>query len=223
MLLMAVKALDANKQNIEHQVYVDSSITLGGLGQQVRNKIDQIIDEQTGGGEVPVNSLLKLARDSMFQGVTDLYIADTHGAIPPIQAAFDSLKKYTDVAKYILRGIIPPLPVNISRVRLTGKDSGEATPRLPRPMSDLDRDRYMREYVFGVQQLRTSQDNAIETLTLLQVETLRKYPNLSQAIGDAISAVHAKKDPEGALLRARRILGGSTGTLDTLPLWSGTW
>ena len=90
-------------------------------------------------------------------------------------------------------------------------------------MTDQDREQYMRDYTFAVQRLRASPDDAIDAFTLLQVRTLKKYPNLSQAIADAVTAIRAKKDPAAPLLRARRILDGSTGALDTLPVWSGAW
>jgi hypothetical protein len=223
MLLLAVKQLDREKATMARKVFEDSSIKLGGVGQQVRNKIDLIIDEQTGGGDVPVNSLLAFARDSMASVVTDLYIAETHVAIPPLQASYDSLMKFANVQKYFMRGIIPPPIVNIDRVRLKGTDSGATTPRTPRPMTGQDREKYIHDYAFAVQRLRTSPEDAVDALTILQVQTLRKYPNLSQAFADAITAVRSKKDPGAALLRARRILDGSTGALDTLPLWSGAW
>jgi hypothetical protein len=58
---------------------------------------------------------------------------------------------------------------------------------------------------------------------LLQVQTLRKYPELAQAIGDAVAAIRAKKDPTVPLTAARQAIEGNIGALSTLPVWSGAW
>jgi hypothetical protein len=226
MLIIAVKHLDS-LYNVQHTIvrkkYEDSSIKLGGLAQQVKTKLAVIIQEQTGDGEVPEDARLREADDSLFSAIRDLYIADTHDAIPPLEVAYKRLKDYSNTARYYLRGQLAVPIVNIDRVRLTGKDTGVTTPRTPRQVNSVDRWQYMRTYALGVQQMRASPDSAVETFTLLRVETLRKYPDLAQAVGDAVAAIQAKRNPASSLLRARRILEGSTAALDTLPLWSGAW
>ena len=74
-----------------------------------------------------------------------------------------------------------------------------------------------------MEQLRTSPENAMETLALLQVETMRKYPDVARAVGDATAALRAKRDPNAELGRARGLIDGKGTAMDTLPRWSGAW
>jgi hypothetical protein len=224
MLIIATRQLDSSEKKMERKAFVDSSYKLGGAADLVRAKINQIIDEQTGGGEIDPDPLLTLARDSMWSASRSLYIAEPHEALPPMIAAYNAIQKYVKAKKYYLRGMLKVEPVNIDRVRLTGKDTADSTiPRKPRTLAERDRQRLMAEYAIALQNLKTTPSSAIEMLTTMQVETLRQYPEVASAIGDALAAIRAGKDASQPLLRARLNLAGKPGMIDTLPLWSGAW
>lgn len=223
MLILAVEHLDKAKPVLAHSVYQDSSVKLSAFGHKIQVTINSIINVQSGGGEIPVNPLLALARDSMWAAVTDLQVAETHPSLPPLYATYNALKEFSNAARYYLRGIVEVPVVNIDRVRLVGKDSGSTTPRTPRLMTGLDRDRYRSDLAAAMAQLRGSPGNALEMLALLQVETMRKYPDVATAVGDAAAAIRAKRDPGAALGRARGLIDGKAAAMDTLPLWSGAW
>ena len=105
MLIMAVAKLDTvgyMHHTMDHKVYQDSAIKLGGIAALVRFKIEDIIAEQTGNGEIAINPLLEQAREAMTEAVTDLYIADTHSSLPPLYAAYKALQKYSFATNQIL-------------------------------------------------------------------------------------------------------------------------
>ncbi len=141
-----------------------------------------------------------------------------------MKRAYKLIQDYTNTARYYLRGVLKPEPVNIDRVRLNGKDSAiAATDRTPRGLSDLDKARMSKAYAEAIRELGKNKTAAIERLMMLQVESYTKYAALSTALGDAVSAINNGKDPSAALWRARRFLEGKSGTLTSLPSWSGAW
>jgi hypothetical protein len=223
MLIMAVEKLDKASPTMEHRMFQDSSVKLGGVGRKFQQTINLIIDEQTGGGQVQIDPLLALARDSMWTAVTDLEVADTHASLSPLYATYNALKKYSTAARYYLRGVIAPPVVNIERVRMQGTDSGATTLRTPRLLSDVDRARYRIDFMTAIAQLQTAPQDALDSFTLLQVETMRKYPDIAHAIAEAVTAIRSKQSPASALARARGLIDGAAAALDTLPKWSGAW
>ena len=224
MLIIATETWNRKKPTLTKALFQDSAIKLGGKADLVKQKIDQIIDEQTGGGEVARNPLLDTASQAMFEATRSLYIAETGEALPQMKLALKMLQKYSSEKKYYLRGVMPPVVVNINRVRETGKDSGKALPRPEgRALEGVDKDRLRLQYVHAVDQLLSKPTAAIEEFQGMQVMTLRTYPGLASALNDAINAAKTGRDMTLPLLRARRVLDGSSGAIDSLPSWSGAW
>src|SRR5690606_10324775 len=112
---------DSNKNKWERKRFVDSAYKLGGASDRVRMIIMRIIDEQSGGGEIDADPRLLEAADSMWSASRSLYIAETGEALPAMKRAYKLIQDYANTARYYLRGILKPEPVNIDRVRLTGK------------------------------------------------------------------------------------------------------
>ncbi len=223
MLIIATEKLDSNKTKMERKPFVDSAYKLGGASEKVRQTINRIIDEQTGGGEIDADPRLRLAADSMWSASRSLFIAETREALPAMYAAYKAILDYTNTARYYLRGILKPEPVNIDRVRLTGKDTANVTQRKPRGVSEVDKVRMQQQYSSAIRQIPSDPAAAMEKLISLQVESLRKYPELAKALGGAVEAIRSKKDASQFLLQARQFLEGNAGILTTMPAWSGAW
>lgn len=223
MLIIATEKLDKQKGKMERKKFVDSSYKLAGVSDGIKQKIQRILDDQTGGGEVEANPLLVKAVDAMFDATRSLMIAETGEAIPSLYIALKAMQDYSKAKKYYLRGKIQIEPVNIDRVRLSGKDSVKALARKARPVDAADRAKLESDYASAVRALKTSPDSAVQIMTLMQVETLRKYPDLAKALGDAVTAIQAKKNPAVPLTAARQAIDGTTGALHTIPVWSGAW
>jgi len=223
MLIIATEKWDKLKPKLERKVFVDSSLKLGNKAETIRQKIQRIIDDQTGGGEIAADTLLTTALNAMWDATRSLYVAETGEAIPQMYIALKALQKYSNAKRYYLRGQLPPIIVNIDRVRMQGNDTGKAIARAARAVAGTERDRLRGQYVDALNQLRSQPQRALETFTLMQVATLRSQPVLAAALGDAIKAIQRGTDVTIPLLRARRELDGSAGAIDSLPPWSGSW
>jgi hypothetical protein len=140
-----------------------------------------------------------------------------------MRSAYKALQSFRTFKRYYFRGATRPVIVDIQRVRLSGKTKGTATPMSARAVATSDRDRMRAEYSAAIEQIRSSPSQAVTMLTMLRVESLKKYPALAAAIERALSAISAGRDATGALLRARRLLEGNITVTDSLPVWSGGW
>jgi hypothetical protein len=223
MLIMATEKLDKAKPKMERPKFVDSSQKLAARAEVVRGKISRIIDEQTGGGEIDANPLLVTALDAMWQAALSLQIAETGESIPQMYIALRALEKYRNAKKYNPRGKLKVPLVNIERVRMSGQDTGHATARPVIPAPPSGKERLAREYTSALGMLKEYPDSAVAIFTLMRVESLRQYPKLAAALGEAVQAIQDNKSVTQPLLRARRELEGSAKVIDTLPLWSGSW
>jgi hypothetical protein len=225
MLIIATEGLDKLRGKMKQDDFVDSSSVLSGKATSVRQKIQRIISEQTGNGEIAANPLLTEALDAMWEATRSLAIADTRGAIPQLWIAYKALEKLRNEKRYYLRGRLPEVVVNIDRVRLTGTDTGTAKPIAePRPVSGTELERLRLQYSEAVRALRSQPEHAVELFTLLRVATLRSHPAIAASLGDAVSAIQKGTDATLPLLHVRRALeGGAAGAIDSLPAWTGTW
>lgn len=211
--------------HIERKIYEDSSQTLGGVANMIKGKIQRIIDEQSGGGEVNVNPLLDTAVNAMTEAETDFLIAEPGQALPLLKTAWRLLKQYQELAKkHIPRGKLKVDLVNIDRVRMAGEDtSGHPLPRDVNPREYSQKERMRLQYESALNQLRTDPAGAIPSFELMSAQVLRSDPRLAKALGDVVEAINNKKDVSLPLLRVRREFEGKVTVIDTLPRWSGAW
>lgn len=225
MLIIATEGLEKQRPRMEKTLFVDSATALGGKAEGVRQKIQRIINEQTGGGEVAANPLLIEALDAMWEATRSLAIADTRSAIPQMWIAYKALEKLRNEKRYYLRGRLPQVVVNIDRVRLTGTDTGVARPiATDRTLAGTDIDRLRGQYTEAVRTLKTNPERAVELFTLLRVATLRTKPAIAASLGDAVTAIQRGTDATLPLLRVRQALDGTgAGAIDSLPVWTGSW
>lgn len=210
---------------VERKIYEDSSQTLGGVANMIKGKIQRIIDEQSGGGEVNVNPLLDTAVNNMTEAETDFLIAEPGQALPLLKNAWRLLKQYQELAKkHIPRGKLKVDLVNIDRVRMSGEDtSGHPLPRNANPRQYSLRDRLRFQYTSALDQLRTDPASAIPSFELMSAQVLRSDPVLAKSLGEVVEAINNKKDVSLPLERVRRQLEGAVTVIDTLPRWSGAW
>jgi hypothetical protein len=224
MLIIATEKLEANRPKMERPAFVAEARKLGGQSEAIRLKIQQIINDVTGGGQIAPDTLLVTALNAMWEATRELYIASPATALPPMHVAYKALQALRNTKRYYIRGLVRPIIVNVERVRLTGvTDTGTAIPRMPRAAARSSIDQLREAYSQAVRLLRVSPDSAIEALTMVRVMSLRVSPELSSSLGEAITAMQSGKDATPALMRARRWLEGSRIKLDSLPVWTGAW
>ena len=233
MVILETEKLEAERKRIARDTLVARSTTLARQTDRIQDEVLPLYKEE-GTDEpqitmdtepteraAPVTAALKSAVDALGQASRDLDIADTHSALPQLYKAYKALESFRTFKRYYLRGTTRPVIVDIQRVRLTGKTKGTATPMSPRSVATSDRDRMRLEYSAAIEQLRRAPSKAVTMLTMIRVESLKKYPALSAAIADALGAIDRGRDVTGPLLRVRRLLEATPIVTDSLPLWSG--
>jgi hypothetical protein len=178
------------------------------------------------GDETPVvaiNRPLLEAYNAMWEASRELDQGETGRALPPMRRALEAIQRARQAERIYLRGRAPAVVVDLARVRLTGKEVGEANQRAPRAPLDPAAARRAERLANTIAIASTAPAAAIDSLVLLRVESLEAAPALASAIGDAIEAMRANRDASGVLSRARRVAEGGVRGSKGIGAWSGVW
>jgi len=173
-------------------------------------------------GESPivgVNRPLLEAYNAMWDAGSALELADPKAAIPPMRLALEAIQRARAAERVYLRGRTRPVVVDIGRVRLAGKDTGQASVRragaaIERPVAVYDA-RLLR----AVSQLGTDPARARDSLLTLRLDAIDGHPGFAAALARALEELVAGRDATGALVRARRVLALPERTVGVSP-WS---
>ena len=185
---------------------------------------NEILDFE--GDETPVvaiNRPLLEAYNAMWEASRALDQGETGKALPPMRRALEAIQRARQAERIYLRGKAPAVVVDLARIRLTGKEGGEANQRLPRAPLDPGAARRAERLSDAIALATTTPAAAIDSLVLLRVESLEAAPALASAIGDAIEAMRANRDASGLLSRARRVAEGGVRGSKGIGSWSGVW
>lgn len=235
MLIVETERLETERARIARDKLVSRSRDLARQTDRVQDEVLPLfkeegtdapqvtMDTESTERPVPVSSVLRQAVDALSQASRDLDVADTHSALPELYKAYQALQSLRNFKRYFLRGATRPIIVDIQRVRLTGKTKGSATPMAARNALLSDRDRMRAEYSAAIGQIRIAPGKAVTMLTMIRVESLKKYPVLSGALEDALSAIGRGEDATTPLLKVRRLLERTPVTTDSLPVWGSGW
>lgn len=189
----------------------------------------------TGGGEeildfegdetpvVAINRPLLEAYNAMWEASRELEQGETARALPPMRRALAAIQRARQAERIYLRGKAPAVVVDLARVRLTGKDTGGPTTRLPRPPADPDAAARSARIVAAIALAAHEPRAAIDSFVLLRVESLDGAPELAAALGDAIEAMRSGRDATALLARARRVAEGDVRSAGAIGAWSGSW
>ena len=185
---------------------------------------DEILDFE--GDETPVvaiNRPLLEAYNAMWEAGRELEQGETGRALPPMRRALAAIQRARQAERIYLRGKPPAVVVDLARVRLTGKDHGAASTRLPRVPMDPAAGRRAGRLAAAIELASRNPAAAIDSLVLLRVESLDAAPQLGAALSDALAAMRSGRDATGLLERARRIADGTVRGSGRLGAWSGVW
>jgi hypothetical protein len=185
---------------------------------------NEILDFE--GDETPVvaiNRPLLEAYNAMWEASRALDQGETGKALPPMRRALEAIQRARQAERIYLRGKAPAVVVDLARVRLTGKEGGEANQRVPRAPLDPAAARRAERLSDAIALAATAPAAAIDSLVLLRVESLEAAPALASAIGDAIESMRANRDATGLLSRARRVAEGGVRGSQGIGAWSGVW
>jgi hypothetical protein len=243
MLIMMTEQLVKDQKKIQRTEFVRRSGQIGDMENGVKNRVHEILYELDGGtaeeapdpaagltAEEPSEDVHAVQNPDLFQAyqalwdaVRSLEIAEPSVALPPMRLALKALDRARLANRLYLRGTPPKVIIDIARVRMAGKEKGNASSRTPRTRADSVRADLSRRFENAIESLAKSQASAIRDLTLLRVEALSDSPSFAAALSDAIDAFHKGKDATLPLLRARRALDGEPQSTPGLPSWSGVW
>ena len=187
-------------------------------------KGDEILDFE--GDETPVvaiNRPLLEAYNAMWEASRELDQGATGLALPPMRRALAAIQRARQAERIYLRGKAPAVVVDLGRVRLTGKDGGNASTRAPRLAVDPSAVRRAARLANAIALASKAPTAAIDSIVLLRVESLDAAPQLAAALSDALDAMRNGRDATTLLARARRIAEGSLRNSGRLGSWSGVW
>lgn len=243
MLIMMTERLVKEEKKISHAEKVRRSGEIGDMENRIKNRVHEILYELDGSGaeaapdpaaglqaeeasdEVHAvqNPDLFQAYQALWDAVRSLQIAEPDVALPPMRVALKALDRARLANRLYLRGTPPKVIVDIARVRMAGKEKGNASARTPRSSTDSAHVDLERRFGNAIELLARNPASAIRDITLLRVEALSTSPAFAAALSDAIDAFRKGTDATNWLLRARRALSGEPVAQPGLPSWSGTW
>lgn len=246
MLIQMTEQLVKEERTLTRAELVKRSTEIGDLEDRIRKKVESIlyqrVEEESGTEgdthaegegieseahsdevEAVPNANLKEAHNALWQAVRSLQIAEPAPALPPMRIALKALDRARLANRLYLRGVPPPIVVDLARVRMTGKEKGSASTRTPRTAADSLRAGLDRRFNDALEMIQRSPDGAARAFTLLRVDALSDAPAFASALSEAIDAFRKGRDATTPLLRARRALAGDPRAVSGLPSWSGGW
>jgi len=184
---------------------------------------EEILDFE--GDETPVvaiNRPLLEAYNAMWEASRELDQGETGRALPPMRRALEAIQRARQAERIYLRGKAPAVVVDLSRVRLTGKETGSPSARVARPPADPAAARRAARLAAAIELASRTPAAAIDSLVLLRIESLDAAPSLAAAVADAIEALRGGNDATALLARARRVAEGGVRR-GAVGAWSGAW
>lgn len=192
-------------------------------------------DEATGRGEegaldfehdetpvVAINRPLLEAYNAMWDAGRDLDIGEPGAALPHMRRALAWIQRARAAERIYLRGRPPAAVVDIAKVRLQGKDTGDPAPRRARSPDDPVSRRAER-LAAALDVLARDPAAGTDSLILLRVDALGADAGLAAALREAVDALRAGRDATAALVRARRVAAAAPRASEQLGAWSGAW
>jgi hypothetical protein len=247
VLIAMTEKLVREMKRIPRAELVRRSGQIGDLEDKIRKRVEEILyqieggeeGEESAGGAPPdpaeaaeehseqvqnvQNPDLFEAFNALWAAVRSLQIAEPDSALPPMRVALKALDRARLANRLYLRGIPPKVIVDIARVRMSGKDKGSGSTRIPAVPADSVRMSLERRFNDAVELIPVRPAEAVRAFTLMQVEAISVSTQVASALGEAIEAFRKGRDATLPLLRARRALSGDPSALPGLPAWTGGW
>jgi hypothetical protein len=160
-------------------------------------------------GESPivgVNRPLLEAYNAMWDAGSALELADPKAAIPPMRLALEAIQRARAAERVYLRGRTRPVVVDLARVRLAGKDTGQASVRRAGAAVERPAALYDARLLRAVSVLPRDPAAARDSLLTLRLDAIDGQAEFAAALARALDTLAAGGDVTAALVRARRVL-----------------
>lgn len=184
----------------------------GASGQANNNATDE-------SAIVAINRPLLEAYNAMWDAGRALELANTGEAIPHMRLALDAIQRARAAERVYLRGRVRPIVVDLARVRLAGKDTGQDSRRRAGARVSSARDMYGDRLLRSSERLVSDPVAARDSLVALRIDALADDVALSAALELVLTALQAGDDVTAPLVRARRSLWRPVAG-QGLPAWS---
>ncbi|MDB4914496.1 MAG: hypothetical protein JWM95_2140 [Gemmatimonadetes bacterium] len=194
------------------------------LADSVTGTAGNVMDVE--GDETPIlaiNKPLLEAFNAMWEAGRSLEVGEPAKALPPMRIALAAIEKARQAERIYLRGRPGTEIVDITKVRLTGKDKGVQSIREVRPPIDPVARRRSATFERVTNLMARDPEAAADSLLLLRVEALTDAPALAAALDDAAKAL--RKHDNSAIplmwMRVRRVLGDPPVQRAGIAPWQG--
>jgi hypothetical protein len=234
MLILMTEALVKKEKTLSRAEWVKQSTDIGTMEDRIRKRVYDIlyqtesqdapsdVEEEDSETHAILDKNLKEAYDALWDAVRSLQIAEPKPALPPMRIALAALDRARLAQRLYLRGMPPKIIVDLQRVRLTGKDKGNASVRTPRTFADSARLRLSLRFDTAIDLIEKEPARAMTEFALLRVDALSSsFTEFAAALAQAIDAIRSSRDATLPLIRARRALDGAPRATPGLPAWSG--
>jgi len=226
LLNLRTDTLIRTRRKLERETFVHRSSGYGNAQEDIRKRAEAVVtvleaDGVGGSFETDASKMLRQAMDLMFTAREHLSVAQPDSAMPYMKRVLKILDDLRLAHRYYLRGLLRPMPVDIARVRLTGKDSAAAAARTPRPALEDANAALAARIDVAASLARTAPAAAADSLTYIRVAALTAAPAVAPPLRAAIEALRAGGAPDSALAATRRALEPRAAALAGPPEWGG--
>lgn len=170
---------------------------------------------------VAVNRPLLEAYNAMWEAGRWLEIGEPDDALPHMRAALAAIQRARQAERLYLRGRPATQVVDVRDARLKGErgDAGSSL-RVPATALGAEKSRLASRLARAASIARAEPGAAADSLLLLRLAALERYPSFAAAMGAAASKMRAGADASAELRRARDALLGEPRHDARLPAWS---
>ncbi len=199
---------DANSTDPRGVTMVNGKLTLPGSAGAGGVNESGMLEEGEDSPVIGINKPLLEAYNAMWDAGRALELADVKGAIPHMRVALAAIERARAASRLYLRGKPPAVILDITKIRLAGKDTGITNVRGERaPLSPRAR---LREGRLLVAASIASHDAtaARDSIAVLRLEAVAEMPDFAAALGGILDAMRRGGDVTDSFVRARRVLGG---------------
>ncbi|MEP6778252.1 MAG: hypothetical protein ABJC26_00075 [Gemmatimonadaceae bacterium] len=169
---------------------------------------------------IGINKPLLEAYNAMWDAASALDIADPKTAIPHMKLALAAIERARSAERIYLRGKPPVVIVDVNKVRLAGKDTGQKNDRAAREALSPREAEREAQLLKAALLMRRDVAAATDSLALLRLESLTDAPRFAAALNDALEVARRGGDITNALIRARRLVSAGARA-DSLSTWRG--
>jgi hypothetical protein len=169
---------------------------------------------------IAINRPLLEAYNAMWDAGRELEIGEPGDALPHMRVALAAIQRARAAERLYLRGRPPTAVVDLRSARLAGDRSGvRDASRVPGAALGAERSRLASRLSAALALAAVAPGAAADSLLLLRLEALGRFPAFASAAGRAASRLRAGNADVADLLRVRTALLGEPRHDSALPVW----